>query len=105
MPPVHDGPKFRPIAHKLITRKTKGWKENKIGALSHINLQTLDLKNPSKLRWMLAKVVHDYEIIHLDWSLNIVVTIIMHDAGSWCVQNEDVFKFIVDPKRTNWLEE
>ena len=105
MPPMRDGPKFRPIAHKLITRKMKGWKENKIGALSQINLQTHDLKYPSKLRWMLAKVVHDSKIIHLDRSLNSVVTVILHDAGSWCVQNEDIFKFIVDPKRTNWLEE
>ena len=82
MPPVRDGPKFRPIAHKLITRKMKGWKENKIGALSQINLQTPDLKNPSKLRWVPAKVVHDSEIIHLDRSLNSVMTVIPHDPGS-----------------------
>ena len=82
MPPMCDGPKFRPIVHKLITRKTKGWKENKIGALSQINLKTLDLKNPSKLRWMPAKVVHDSEVIHLDRSLNNIVTVIPHDAGS-----------------------
>ena len=105
MPPVRDGPKFRPIAHKLITRKTKGWKKNKIGALSQINLQTPDLKNPSKLRWMPVKVVHDTEIIHLDRSLNSVVTVIPHDVGSLCIQNEDIFKFIIDPKRTNWLQE
>ena len=70
-----------------------------------INLQTLDLKFPSKLRWMQVKVVHDSKIIHLDRSLNSVMTIIPHDARSWCVQNEDIFKFIIDPKKTNWLVE
>ena len=62
-----------------------------------IDLQTLDLKGPSKLRWMPMKVVHDSEIIHLDQSLNSVMTVIPLNAGSWCVQNEDIFKFIVDP--------
>ena len=48
---------------------------------------------------MSAKVVHDSEIIHLDRSLNSVVTVIPHNAGSWCVQNEDTFKFIVILRR------
>ena len=79
----------------------KGRKEDKLGALSQINLQTPDPKSPSKLKWMQAKVVHDSRIIHLDRGLNSVATINPHDVGIWCVQKEDIFKFIIDPKRTN----
>ena len=31
MPLVHDGPKFRPIAHKLIQEKGKGERKIKLG--------------------------------------------------------------------------
>ena len=97
---MRDKPKFRPIVHKLI-QENERQKEDKLGALSQINLQTPDPKSPSKLKWMQAKVVHDSRIIHLDRGLNSVATVNPHDVGIWCFQNEEIFKFIIDPKRTN----